>query len=214
MGFKVYGKFIKKDSFIYRTDTYMQFGESEDIIGACVLCNPGASSFKDKSEEEKLQRYAGEREYEGEGELKPDATMKQIGEILKNAYDDKLEGKFMIFNTFTIRNSNMSEAKKLLKDSAVDKELLFIDYNRYKDKYSEIPYILVGWGCEDYKNLKNEKNKWLSFIKEKNITYIGIQAKKPPHYYHPLPHIKEKQEEYKRNIYEQYIDLLGLESSF
>lgn len=83
--------------------------------------------------------------------------MKQIGEILKNAYDDKLERKFMIFNTFTIRNSNMSEAKKLLKDSAVDKELLFIDYKRYKDKYSEIPYILVGWGCEDYKSLKNEK---------------------------------------------------------
>lgn len=132
MDFKVYGKFVKKGDFIYRTDTYMQFGESEDIIGACVLCNPGASSFKDKSEEE----------------------------------------KFMIFNTFTIRNSNMSEAKKLLKDSAVDKELLFIDYKRYKDKYSEIPYILVGWGCEDYKSLKNEKNKWLSFIKEKNTSLL------------------------------------------
>lgn len=121
MTFKAYGTFIKKDGFIYHTDIYLQFGESENIIGACVLCNPGSSYFMDKNEEEKLVGHVGESKY--------------------------------------------------------------------------------------------EKNKWLTFINSNNIIHIGVEGKKPPHYYHPLPRINEKREWYREAINKQFNDLLEVESS-
>lgn len=86
MGIKAYGKFIKKDGFIYRTHTHLQFGESDNIIGACVLCNPGSSSPIDKKQESNLLIYKGENQYEVQGELKLDDMMEQLAHVLLTAY--------------------------------------------------------------------------------------------------------------------------------
>lgn len=198
---KAHGRFIKKDDFVYRTDTYLKFGESDQIIGACVLCNPGSSSLKNKTEEEYLINY-DDGKYEIEGELKLDDTMEQVRDILMEAYGNELKGKFKIFNTFTIRNSNMDKAKELLKNEDVDKDLLFQDFRRYKDEFSDFRYILIGWGCEDFSVLKAEKKRWLKFINDNNINHIGIKGKKSPHYYHPLPRIAKDRKRYKGVITE------------
>ena len=70
MASRVFGKFIKKNGYIYRTDTYMQFGDSDDIIGGCVLCNPGSSTLKD-SELWRNREYETDYEYNSQ-ELKKD----------------------------------------------------------------------------------------------------------------------------------------------
>jgi hypothetical protein len=42
---KVYGTFVKRGKNIYRTSAYIQWGDSEKSLGACLLLNPGAASL-------------------------------------------------------------------------------------------------------------------------------------------------------------------------
>ena len=207
---KAYGKFVKKDGFIYRTNTYLQFGESDRVIGACILCNPGSSSLLDKKKEEELLNYQGESQYEVKGELKLDPTMSQLKDIFLKTYDNELEGRLKIFNVFTIRNAKMSEAKKLLVNEWVDNDLLFQDFNKYKDQYTNKSFLhtLIGWGCDDFSALKREKKRWLAFINDNNVTQVGIDHANSPHYYHPLPQLVEKRIDYKNEICKQYISIL------
>ncbi|WP_139903447.1 hypothetical protein [Clostridium thermarum] len=42
----MYGTFVKYGMGIYRPATYLQWGNSENIIGACVMCNPGIAALE------------------------------------------------------------------------------------------------------------------------------------------------------------------------
>lgn len=200
MEMKVYGIFTKRKGFIYRTKTYLQFGESDKIIGSCVLCNPGSSVPKDPIEKEELLNYTGDNDYVFKGELVPDTTMKQLCKILENVGWDKLGinengGRFLIHNIFTLRNGNMNHAIKEFENQDIDKELLFKDYKDYMELEESIPWTLKGWGCEDKVVIRNKKRKWLRLLNEKEALAIGYKHKDDPHYYHPAPHLKGQKEE-------------------
>lgn len=196
---KAYGTFTKRNGFIYRTDTYIQFGELEEVIGACVLCNPGSSKPKNQMNREDLEGSENYRTIQGEAKI--DNTMRQLIKILKGKYGETLEGRFWIFNLFTLVNAKMNDAITELKDKAMDDmDLLEKDYFDYKEKVSSIPWILVGWGCERNKTLNELKYKWLEHLEREDINVIGKRHKDSPHYYHPLPQIYIKKIEYVEDI--------------
>lgn len=194
MEHKVFGTFVKSDGYIYRTDTYIQFGKFKKIIGACVLCNPGSASLSDSSAQESLEKFNGYKVIQGE--VKDDNTIRQLIKILKGVYGEGLEGQFLIFNLFTLRHPHMDTALKLLKNKNIDKELLNKDYFDYKEKESSIPWTLVGWGCKKNKDLDELKTRWQGYLKDNNLTHVGKEHKDPIHFYHPLPPIYDKQLEY------------------
>lgn len=199
MEVKAYGTFTKRNGLIYRTDTYIQFGESEEIIGACVLCNPGSSELKNQMDRENLKKFEGYKAIQGEAKI--DGTMKQLIGILKGKYDERLEGRFWIFNLFTLVNATMNDAIIELNNKVIDDiDLLEKDYLDYKEKVSSIPWILVGWGCKSNKKLNELKNKWLKILDEDDSNLIGQTHKVSPHYYHPLPRIYSKKVEYVEDI--------------
>ena len=40
---KGFGKFIKKDNYVYRTEAFLQWGTSKKTIGTIIMQNPGAA---------------------------------------------------------------------------------------------------------------------------------------------------------------------------
>ncbi|MBB6697275.1 hypothetical protein [Clostridium algidicarnis] len=208
MEIKICGKFTKRKGYIYRTDTYFQIGQPENVKGAFILCNPGSSSFEDPEKQKKLEGYEGEDDYIDTGKLKADPVMKQLINILKVSGLDKEEGRFPIYNTFTLRNGNMDSAIKDFNDTNMDKELLHKDFYDFIDNKDRIPWTIVGWGCKDNRRLNSIKRGWLDYLNTKEVNFIGYEHKKSPHYYHPRPHIKEKQEEYLEIITKKLKNLL------
>ncbi|MEJ6949380.1 hypothetical protein [Natronospora cellulosivora (SeqCode)] len=203
---KVYGTFIKKDGYIYRTDTYMQFGESDDIIGACVLCNPGSSTLKGKKLQRKLEQ---ETDYKFlHREVTKDKAMEQLEKILQESYSGRLLGKFIIYNILTLRNPNMDKTLQISNNETLDYELLHKDFEDCKVNSENIPWLLIGWGCKDNKKLDKLKEYWLKFIKEESFQHLGLKGKNEPHYYHPLPRIYIKQIEYRESIIKQHEELM------
>lgn len=190
------GRFIKKNGFIYRTDTYIHYPGSEEIIGACVLCNPGSSRLLDPVEQEKLEGYQGEEDYVKKGELLADPTMRQLCRILEDLGFDEKGGKFLIYNSFTLRNGNMDKALEELKDEKIDEKLLFADLEAHKKNQGEIPWTLIGWGCKSDPVLNRIKKDWLNYLEKEKLIITGYKHKNRPHYYHPRPFTKPKQDEY------------------
>ena len=200
---KAYGIFTKKDGNIYRTHTYMQFGNSDEIIGACVLCNPGGAELYDKSEQQRLDDYNETKKYIIKGELKVDPAMRQLESILIEIEGQKINGRFMIFNLFTLKDPIMKVAVKKIKEESVSKDLIFADFKNFELMKQCFPWLLVGWGVDEDQTLLVEKKKWIDLIKNSGIPYIS-KIKQEPHFYHVSPKIKEDLKKYKDYIVNQF----------
>ena len=209
MNIQVKGTFTKRKGFIYRTETFIQFGNCEKIIGSCILCNPGSARLDDKKEQENMEDYFDEDDYIVTGKIYKDATMKKLIEILKRSEACKDGGKFLIHNIFTLRNGNMDKAIKEFIDPNIDENLLYKDYDDYIKLQKEIDWTLIGWGCKENKVLNNIKRQWMDNLHENKVKIIGCEHKIKPHYYHPRPQLKLKQEEYIDLASRQIVDLLG-----
>lgn len=181
---KVFGSFIKRGKHIFRHSTYLQFGENEDVIGSCVLNNPGTSILKDKKD---LENLTDGKEVKGQVTIDP--TMNQLINIIEKTHGEGIKGKFYIYNLFTLRNSGINEAtnyyKKLIKDSEYN-YLLNKDFFDFKENVSKLPWVLLGWGCSGAKILTEKKAEWNEYIEKKEIVSLGVGSIQNPVFYKQL----------------------------
>lgn len=211
---KAFGTFTKIGNNIYRTDTYLQFGDKidkdKDLIGACVLCNPGSAEAFDKSKENELLNFNGPGILKLEKVcLEVDPTMEQLQAILEGIYGSNLKGIFRIYNLFTLRNPKMTEAIKCIKEGNVDTSMIYKDFddfmiyqleNRFKDKL-----ILKAWGVDDTKLLRELKCKWDKSIDEISVrTFEKFKELSESQYYHPLPRLHKDRKAFVEYIINQY----------
>ena len=201
MSVKAYGTFIKKDGHIYRTNTYIEFGQSSHILGGCILCNPGSSLPVLKEEKQLLEKN---NNCDMDTEVVVDATMKQLATILTKIYGEELEGRFYIFNLFTLRDGNMDSAVNKLRILYPEETLLVKDLDDFISMASSLPWVLKGWGCNKSSQLKVLKALWNVEIKKHNNITIGIKGKDLLHYWHPLPQIYNDKIYYVEEIVNQY----------
>ena len=102
----------------------------------------------------------------------------------------------------------MKDALKQFKHCDINEKLLYKDYEDYTSPKSNLPWILIGQGCENNSTLNRIKRQWLSDIKENKLLNTGYEHKKDPHYYHPLPHLVSKRIEYLDHIIPKIDELL------
>lgn len=204
---KVFSSFIKKGKHIFRHSTYLQFGENEKIIGACVLSNPGSASLKD---EKKFKELVDGEEVVGQGNLDP--TMKQLVKIIEKTHGVNVSGRFYIYNIFTLRNSGINEANNYYKKLSRDCEfetLLHLDFEDFKENINKIPWVLLGWGCSGTKALSEKKEEWNEYITERNVKIVGVRSiQNPVLYKHPCPPTKKPMEEIESELVKQINVLL------
>lgn len=186
---KAYGTFTKRGDHTFRNSAYIQWGDSEESIGACLLLNPGSADFNKINPDLKVKLNTVGK---AEGEIKTDPTMEQLILFLKGIYGEEasLAGRFHIYNLFTLQN-----AKSI---NAVDQFETLVRSDEYEIRESLIPlvelqshpWILTGWGVEqnpNWINLEQIKAMWMSLIDESKVPTFGKKHKDSNNYYHPCP---------------------------
>lgn len=205
---KVFSSFIKRGKHIFRHSTYLQFEESEEVIGGCVLSNPGTAMLKD---EKKFVNLTDGEEVRGQGTI--DHTMNQLINIIEKTHGEDIKGRFYIYNLFTLRNSGINEAtnyyKRLIKDSEYN-YLLNKDFIDFKENVNDLPWVLLGWGCSGAKVLTQKKEEWNEFIEKNEIISVGIESIQNPVFYkHPCPTGHNKKLEIEDEIVKQINKILN-----
>lgn len=199
---KALGTFIKKENNIFRTEAYIQWGNSDSILGSVLMLNPGSAKLQFKNCLNNSTTH---------DEIIIDPTMTSLIKLVEELYEkvEGLEGRLYIYNLFPLQNPSSKDAVKnfellwkeneeLVKSLPKKREILL-------DKFKKSPWILIGWGCgKSSDNLSFVKNEWLSLIKESGTPIIGKMGKDELSFYHPRPHIQSKQIEYRNEIKAQY----------
>lgn len=202
---KAYGTFTKIGDYIYRTDTYLQFGETKDLIGACVLCNPGSAKAFEDSIEKRLLSFQGPGNLViNDVRLKEDATMNQIKNILEGIFSVDVKGTFRIYNLFTLKEPKMNIAIKLKKSNELNEEMLYKDFEDFnKLQLDDEKILLRAWGVDDAKILRDLKRDWDRLISNTKAKKLG-KFKEESQYYHPLPRLQDHKIAFVEYIIDQY----------
>jgi hypothetical protein len=191
---KAYGSFIKRGENTFRTSAYIQFGESEQSIGACLLLNPGSANFDKSSELYSSLQTLGY----SDGKINTDPTMRQLIKLLERIYgtNNPLNGRFHIYNLFTLQNTASSHAidqfEDLVNRGEYDLKESLVDLKELQSH----PWILLGWSVErnsKWRNIELTKDLWRNLITESQVPTFGKKHKNRDDYYHPSPLISTHQ---------------------
>ncbi|MCM3201613.1 hypothetical protein A9488_08865 [Bacillus cereus] len=191
---RAFGTFYKSNGHIFRKAAYLQFGSSSRSLGATIMLNPGYANFKDES--------ITMKDSDTTGEITPDRTMIRLAEILRHVSQASLEGRFHIYNLFSLQNTSS-------KDAVKQEEWLREAYTNNVEIINQFlleqhPWVLLAWSTEKGVELNRLKEQWFSAIKAANIKMFGIQAKGKAMFYHPYPRILSHRERYLQQIIHQF----------
>lgn len=201
---KAYGSFVKRDNHIFRTSAYLQWGDSADSLGACLLLNPGSAKLI-----EELDRLLHSQGF-AEGEVKMDPTMKnQLAKIVERIYHDNhhLSGRFHIYNLFNLREGQSEKAINDFEKLCVSNLYNIEDSLASVEELEQHPWMLLGWGVkkkQKWIHLQTSKEKWLYRLSQAQTPIIGKMKEGTGEYYHPLPHLVENRMKYIEDIVKRY----------
>ncbi|MYL64185.1 hypothetical protein GLW07_12565 [Bacillus hwajinpoensis] len=102
-----YGSFKKAGGNIYRTSAYIQWGNSDKSLGACLLLNPGSAAL-----EESLEEIFDKHGIASGSIRSTDPTMNQLIALVEKIYQSErvLSGRLDIYNLFNLQNTSAYEA--------------------------------------------------------------------------------------------------------
>jgi hypothetical protein len=184
---QAFGTFIKRENNIYRTSAYIQWGDSTNSLGACLLLNPGSATLTDE-----LNRTLHSEGFASGLILTEDPTMQQLIHIVEEIYSKErnISGRFHIYNLFSLQHGKNIEAiekfEELCNSSLYNLEESLVSIKELKLN----PWILLGWGVEyrsRWKNLELIKREWINRISDAEIFSFGKKHKGRNNYYHPCP---------------------------
>lgn len=190
---QAFGTFYRSNDHLCRKSAYLQFGHSNCSLGSTIMLNPGEAKFIDS------KTVVGNQEIFGE--LIPDKTMIRLVEILQQYGQTPLNGRFHIYNLFSLQNTSSKDAVKqedwLLEARNKNVEII----NQFQAE--QHPWVLLAWSTEKGPTLKNLKEQWLLAIQQTKIKVFGLKAKGNHMYYHPYPRISKHRERYLHEIIQQ-----------
>lgn len=95
-----YGTFKRRGNYIFRTETRLQWGSSNNPLGLIIMLNPGSSKLANPTQWKKFLDKDGD--YEAiDQELEMDDTMLAIAYILEQSHPN-LQGYLEIRNLFNL----------------------------------------------------------------------------------------------------------------
>lgn len=185
---RAYGSFVKREANIYRTSAYIQWGNSDKSIGACLLLNPGSATLDDEiSSLLDKNRFAS-------GRVKTeDPTMEQLILFVEGIYGKEIIGRLHIYNLFNLQNTKSVHAvdqfESLVQSGEYDLTESLVSLNELNTH----PWIVIGWGVRHesrWTNLELIKRKWRNLILEAGISTFGKKHPKRDDYYHLCPRLQ------------------------
>lgn len=167
MPVKAYGKFFKENGNIYTKDVYLQFGYSEDIIGAAVF-------FKPCSGENIVENMLLVKEGElVESEIEINESMADLKEMLLSEEYSNLNGRVYLYSV-----SNIVNDYKDYRHPWINREFLKLGFQNYRDNYKKYPFTLIYVGKGDRVLDDYGIRDWLDFLDSNKINYISLSPSK------------------------------------
>lgn len=202
---RAYGIFVEKKNRLYRTEAYIEWGNSEEIIGTVIMLNPGSASLK-------MNTFNVETHVPSE--LNIDPTMKSLINMIESFYNDtgRVKGRLYIYNLFPLQNPKMSKALDELEELWLENEPLVKFLPKPKDqliqRFEKSPWVLLGWGCgRKTSNITALIDQWMELINQTKTTILGKRGKSLLDYHHPRPQLQSKQIEYQLELKQQFDQL-------
>jgi hypothetical protein len=193
-----FGEFYNLNSHVFRTDAYLQWGQSEEPLGLLVMLNPGSSRLADSNSW--LLLGQGKIKH-AQGELVLDDTMKAVASILSESHPS-LTGRLHIRNLFNLRCSSAAEAVKKYRELRIDPVYSSVLHSDFND-VARFPWVWFAWGVQSDSVLNIRKQEVYDVIKAQNVDKFLIPKKrKLIHVKHPAPRIKEHAREYRMKMTE------------
>jgi hypothetical protein len=195
---KASGTFNAFDSKIFRSDSYIQWGDSSKTIGLVIMLNPGSSRLANNTDWDTfIHRCERGEEFSQSGDLEMDPTMNSIHHILSTS-NPELEGVLHIYNLFNYRWGKSNEAIRtyswLLQDSR---------YHSYLHSplppLESFPWIWTAWSVESGASINSRKKHIIKKLSGTNRIALyssqkDHQTRKELFCYHPCPQQKAKRE--------------------
>jgi len=187
---KVYAEFVVENGVEYRTKTFLQFGNSWNLIGSIVMKNPG-SAFPEKAISNDVWYLLNENKLVLESdqnswfEFKSDSTMGFIERIFNGYYTSnqiELNGVIQVFNLFNIRHKNIPIAKQLAQQN--DSVYLYPKVNEVIDAFQNKP-VFLAWRWEYLNINKSFAENIFENVKSSNFMYLKSDMV-DNHFYHPM----------------------------
>ncbi|MDF0728928.1 hypothetical protein PY093_20150 [Cytobacillus sp. S13-E01] len=184
---KAFGTFIKREDVIYRTSAYIQWGESTQSLGACLLLNPGSAILN----EDLNAKLHSDGSASGLIQTE-DPTMQQLIQIVEEIYNNEsnLSGRLYIHNLFNLKHGKNIEAIERFEELCLS-GLYTLDESLVPiEELKLYPWILLGWGVENrrrWKNLQRIKEEWIKRISKAGLYSFGKKKEGSNDYYHPCP---------------------------
>lgn len=193
---KVFGTFVLRHGQLFRTEAFIQWGDSTRTIGTVVLHHAGGTGTN-------LEWKEGEPK---QLELAVDAQLAEIISILEEAYaPGMLNGRVYLYTLFSAVASNAMEAARLHKQLLATKDPLVYGFSRpsyelyYRLHYSE--WVWLAWGCH-YKSeeMREKIEQWLVLIHEVQTPIVGLRGDRDIDFYQPFIHSKNARADYRKAL--------------
>ena len=177
-------------------------GNSTELIGACILCNPGIAVIEARG----LYIHGPINEgREFTGVIKADEAIKQIISFVEKLYQGrKLEGIVYIYNIFSLLDAPANVFQNREIDKKINVGVLFKSYRDFEQFADKFPWVLIAWGTDNRFQVYTQKERWLNYIKSNNIPYFGIRAVEYPGYIHPVLLTQSRKEKYIQDLLKQF----------
>ena len=140
---KTYGTFIKRGNNIYRTSAFIQWGDSYQSIGSCLLLNPGSAELDNN-----LMNSLSKKGNAGGWIKTEDPTMEQLIRIVEGIYqkESNISGRLHIYNHFNLQNtkdrSAVLQIEELINNGEYDLNESLVTVEELRSH----PWLLLGWG--------------------------------------------------------------------
>ena len=164
-----YGQFEERKGYIFRPMAYLQWGTSEESLGAFLLLNPGkAKPLGDEVLQEGAAYF---------GETKVDQSMQQMQKLVERIYEEKeLDGRVHIYNLFSLRKPENRDAIATFEKLARVGEVPVMDDYPPLEELKKHPWICKCWGINSKTNrnhLRQRKHTWIELLANANVPTFG-----------------------------------------
>lgn len=208
---KAFATFREQRGVVYRTSTYIQWGEdfsAQRSLGSCLLLNPGAA---------KLFRERPAPGHAVMGQTTLDPTMQQLIRLTESIYGGRaLTGRLHIYNLFSVQDTSSVQAIPRFEQLVDAGETTLASHVASVQELQKHPWLLVGWGClqkSAWRHFSSLKELWKKQIDASGIPTFGKRCSNGIDYYHPCPRLHSMREAVLRDLLVMYRQTIEKNSS-
>ncbi|KUP04393.1 hypothetical protein Q75_15465 [Bacillus coahuilensis p1.1.43] len=196
---KLVSRILLRGRMVYRMETFLQWGDSSESIGSCLMLYPKYSRFSTDS-----PPLLGEVIM---ASLSKSSSVKRMEQLVKSMYGNTpLNGRFYIYYLIPFEGDKVEYVLGQFEGFITRGIIQLEDYMPTDEELRKHPWIILSWGIQKQNhtmNLNNSKKEWLDRLNRVETKTLGIKHPDTGDYYN----INQKATGYRDSIIHQILQV-------